>query len=77
MQRRNNCVAVIGDGAITGGMAFEAMNCAGYLGIRHLVVLNDNGQVGMETETFVYIHMGGKCMPGASYEPLLVLPHAI
>lgn len=44
-QRRNNCVAVIGDGAITGGMAFEAMNCAGYLDIRHLVILNDNGQV--------------------------------
>ena len=45
LQRRNNCVAVIGDGAITGGMAFEAMNCAGYLGIRHVVILNDNGQV--------------------------------
>lgn len=44
-QRRNNCVAVIGDGAITGGMAFEAMNCAGYLGVRHVVILNDNGQV--------------------------------
>lgn len=38
-------MAVIGDGAITGGMAFEAMNCAGYLDIRHLVILNDNGQV--------------------------------
>ena len=30
-RRRNNCVAVIGDGAITGGMAYEAMNNAGYL----------------------------------------------
>lgn len=38
-------MAVIGDGAITGGMAFEAMNCAGYLGVRHMVILNDNGQV--------------------------------
>lgn len=44
-QRTNNCVAVIGDGAITGGMAFEAMNCAGYLNVRHMVILNDNGQV--------------------------------
>ena len=25
-KRRNNCIAVIGDGAITGGMAYEAMN---------------------------------------------------
>lgn len=25
----NNCIAVIGDGAITGGMAYEAMNNAG------------------------------------------------
>jgi len=41
----NNCIAVIGDGAITGGMAYEAMNCAGYLKQRMIVVLNDNGQV--------------------------------
>ena len=36
-------VAVIGDGAITGGMAFEALNQAGHLGSRLIVVLNDNG----------------------------------
>jgi 1-deoxy-D-xylulose-5-phosphate synthase len=36
-------VAVIGDGAITGGMAFEALNQAGHLGSRITVVLNDNG----------------------------------
>ena len=30
-KRKNNCIAVIGDGAITGGMAYEAMNNAGYL----------------------------------------------
>ncbi len=36
-------VAVIGDGAITGGMAFEAINHAGHLGSRLIVVLNDNG----------------------------------
>jgi 1-deoxy-D-xylulose-5-phosphate synthase len=35
-------VAVIGDGAMTGGMAFEAMNHAGHLNTRVLVVLNDN-----------------------------------
>ena len=36
-------VAVIGDGAITAGMAFEALNHAGHLGSRLIVVLNDNG----------------------------------
>lgn len=35
-------VAVIGDGAITGGMAFEAMNHAGALDKDMLIVLNDN-----------------------------------
>lgn len=35
-------VAVIGDGALTGGMAFEAMNHAGHLGTRLIVILNDN-----------------------------------
>lgn len=35
-------VAVIGDGAMTAGMAFEAMNNAGVLDTRLLVVLNDN-----------------------------------
>lgn len=36
-------VAVIGDGAIAGGMAFEALNHVGHLGSRLIVVLNDNG----------------------------------
>jgi len=38
-----NVVAVIGDGAITGGMALEALNQVGHLGSRVCVVLNDNG----------------------------------
>ncbi|MEW6540224.1 MAG: 1-deoxy-D-xylulose-5-phosphate synthase [Bacillota bacterium] len=37
-----NVVAVIGDGALSGGMAFEALNQAGHLGRRVIVVLNDN-----------------------------------
>jgi 1-deoxy-D-xylulose-5-phosphate synthase len=39
----HHVVAVIGDGAIMGGMAFEALNQAGHLGTRLTVVLNDNG----------------------------------
>jgi len=37
-----NVIAVIGDGAISGGMAYEAMNNAGALKSRLVVVLNDN-----------------------------------
>ncbi len=37
-------VAVIGDGAMTGGMAYEALNNLGYSGRRVLIVLNDNGR---------------------------------
>lgn len=40
--RDNHVVAVIGDGAITAGMAYEAMNNAGYLKSRMIVILNDN-----------------------------------
>lgn len=35
-------VAVIGDGSMTGGMAFEALNHIGHLGARLIIVLNDN-----------------------------------
>ncbi len=35
-------VAVIGDGSLTGGMAFEALNHLGHLGKRMIVLLNDN-----------------------------------
>jgi 1-deoxy-D-xylulose-5-phosphate synthase len=38
----NNVVAVIGDGAMSAGMAYEAMNNAGALRSRLIVILNDN-----------------------------------
>src|SRR5499427_10007947 len=38
----NKVVAVIGDGAMSAGMAYEAMNNAGHLRSRLIVVLNDN-----------------------------------
>ena len=42
-RRDRRIVSVIGDGAMTGGMAYEAMNHAGHLGSPITVVLNDNG----------------------------------
>ena len=42
-RRSGKVVAVIGDGAMTGGVAFEAIGQAGGLGTPIVVVLNDNG----------------------------------
>jgi 1-deoxy-D-xylulose-5-phosphate synthase len=39
---KNHVIAVIGDGALTGGEAFEALNHAGDLGKKLIVILNDN-----------------------------------
>ncbi|KAL8490712.1 hypothetical protein ACS0TY_022639 [Phlomoides rotata] len=47
--RRNHVVAVIGDGAMTAGQAYEAMNNAGYLDSDMIVILNDNKQVSLPT----------------------------
>ena len=41
-KRNNQIIAVIGDGALTGGMAYEALNNAGSLGTHLIVILNDN-----------------------------------
>src|ERR1700750_2711445 len=38
----NNVIAVIGDGAMSAGMAYEAMNNAGAMNSRLIVILNDN-----------------------------------
>jgi 1-deoxy-D-xylulose-5-phosphate synthase len=37
-------IAVVGDGALTGGMAYEALNNLGHSGRRVVIVLNDNGR---------------------------------
>ena len=39
---KGHVVAVIGDGAMTGGLAYEALNNAGHLGTKIIIVLNDN-----------------------------------
>jgi 1-deoxy-D-xylulose-5-phosphate synthase len=39
---RNRAIAVIGDGSLTGGLAFEGLNQAGHLKKNLIVVLNDN-----------------------------------
>jgi len=39
---KKHAIAVIGDGSLTGGMAFEALNQAGHLNKNLIVILNDN-----------------------------------
>src|SRR5438552_78620 len=39
---KRRCIAVIGDGAMSAGMAYEAMNNAGAMNVDLLVILNDN-----------------------------------
>lgn len=39
----HDVISVIGDGALTGGIAYEALNNLGGLGSRQIVILNDNG----------------------------------
>ncbi|CAI0403862.1 unnamed protein product [Linum tenue] len=47
----NNVISVIGDGAMTAGQAYEAMNNAGFLDANLIVILNDNKQVSLPTAT--------------------------
>lgn len=49
--KKNNVISVIGDGAMTAGQAYEALNNAGYLDSNLIVVLNDNKQVSLPTAT--------------------------
>lgn len=49
--KKNHVVAVIGDGAMTAGQAYEAMNNAGFLDTNLTIILNDNEQVSLPTAT--------------------------
>lgn len=49
--KKNHVISVIGDGAMTAGQAYEAMNNLGYLDTNLIVVLNDNNQVSLPTAT--------------------------
>ncbi|KAJ9689489.1 hypothetical protein PVL29_014934 [Vitis rotundifolia] len=51
LRKNNHVIAVIGDGAMTAGQAYEAMNNAGYLDSNLVIILNDNNQVSLPTAT--------------------------
>lgn len=76
-------VSVIGDGAMTGGLAYEALNNAGNMNTNFIVVLNDNGMsispntgglsrsLGRITSTDKYIHMKTQVKKGFSKVPVI------
>jgi 1-deoxy-D-xylulose-5-phosphate synthase len=73
--------AVIGDGSMTGGMAFEGLNNLGHSGSRVVVVLNDNGRSYAptisrlsESLTKIRLHPGLKSMRGRVEDVLRELP---
>ncbi|MGI6752513.1 MAG: 1-deoxy-D-xylulose-5-phosphate synthase [Anaerovoracaceae bacterium] len=62
-------IAVIGDGSLTGGIAFEGLNHAGELGTPMIVILNDNGMsIGKNTGSLS--HHLGKLRTSKTYREL-------
>ncbi|KAG6384239.1 hypothetical protein SASPL_155958 [Salvia splendens] len=51
LHKDNHVISVIGDGAMTAGQAYEALNNAGFLDSNLIIVLNDNKQVSLPTAT--------------------------
>ena len=83
--KRNNVIAVIGDGAMSAGMAYEAMNNAGAMNSRLIVVLNDNDMsiappVGA-LSAYLARRVSGRIRPALTYaravrESVTGCPHA-
>jgi 1-deoxy-D-xylulose-5-phosphate synthase len=74
-------VAVIGDGSLTGGMAYEGLNNLGHSSSRVVVILNDNGRSYAptvsrlsESLTRIRLHPGLKSIRSRLEEALRVLP---
>ena len=64
--KNRKTVAIIGDGAITGGMAYEALNHAGHIDKDVLVILNDNDMSISENVGAVNKHLA-KLLSGVAY----------
>ncbi|MEL7274050.1 MAG: 1-deoxy-D-xylulose-5-phosphate synthase, partial [Pseudomonadota bacterium] len=64
-----NVVSVIGDGSITAGMAYEAMNNAGGMDARQIVILNDN-DMSIAPPTGAMSHYLARLVSGKTYRSL-------
>ena len=65
----DHVVAIVGDGALTGGLAFEALNNLGTTGRRVIVVLNDNGRSYAPTQSRLSTVLSGS-VPAPFFETL-------
>nr|WP_304363792.1 1-deoxy-D-xylulose-5-phosphate synthase [Jiella sp. LLJ827] len=65
----NNVISVIGDGAMSAGMAYEAMNNAGALDARLIVILNDN-DMSIAPPTGAMSHYLARLVSGKTYRTL-------
>jgi 1-deoxy-D-xylulose-5-phosphate synthase len=66
---RRHVVSVIGDGSITAGMAYEAMNNAGGLDARQIVILNDN-DMSIAPPTGAMSHYLARLVSGKTYRSI-------
>lgn len=64
-----NVISVIGDGAITAGMAYEAMNNAGGMDARQIVILNDN-DMSIAPPTGAMSHYLARLVSGKTYRSI-------
>lgn len=68
-QSRRRAIAVIGDGAMGAGMAFEALNHAGDLGANLLVILNDN-EMSISPNVGALSNYLGRILSGRTYQSM-------
>ncbi|MBI5787655.1 MAG: 1-deoxy-D-xylulose-5-phosphate synthase [Candidatus Schekmanbacteria bacterium] len=66
---RNHSIAVIGDGSMTGGMAFEAVNNAGIIDRNLIVILNDN-EMSISPNVGALSHYLNRIITGQPYHQL-------
>jgi 1-deoxy-D-xylulose-5-phosphate synthase len=75
--KRRHVVAVVGDGALSAGMAYEAMNNAAQAGVDLLVILNDNGMSISPAVGAVHRHLGKLRAPRLPRPPRAGLAGAV
>lgn len=68
----HHCVAVIGDGAITAGIAYEALNHAGHTKTHLLIILNDNSMSISENTGGLSTFLSKQAQQNINTEPALI-----
>ena len=74
--RENHVISVIGDGSITAGMAYEAMNNAGATDSRQIVILNDN-DMSIAPPVGAMSHLLSRTVSSSGYQALRGVAKAV